>query len=157
VSAVITIESVVPVGYEDGDYARLHGNGGSGNIDWNNPLTEDIFELFPKGAGVYGFGCAPWGSFRWGNVHSLRSNGWGYLSWGHFPWGHGTAVIQATNQVESCGEYKFGFACYDKLGNLHNGSPGEVTAHVHIPPPAPIGLIKNSYNKGTDILVLNAA
>lgn len=156
-SAVITIDSIVPVGYEDGDYARLHGNGGSGNIDWNNPLTKDVFELFPKGTGVYGFGYAPWGHFRWGNVHSLRSNGWGYLNWGHFPWGHGTAVIQATNRVESCGEYKFGFACFDKLGNLHSGSPGEITTHVHIPPSAPTGLTKNSYNKETDILVLNAA
>ena len=156
-SVLITIEFVVPVGYEESDYAYLHGNGGSGNIDWNNPLLEYIFELFPNGAGIYGWGYAPWGHFRWGRAHSQRAAGWGHLPWGKFPWGHGTTVITATYQVNSCGQYKFGFACYDRLGNLHEGTPEEVTVHIHIAPPVPAGLKKNSYNKDTDVLVLNAA
>jgi hypothetical protein len=50
-----------------------------------------------------------------------------------------------------------GLACYDELGNLHEGSPEEITVHVHITPDAPDGLTKYSYNKTTDGLVLNAA
>lgn len=156
-SALITIEFAVPVGYNDGDYAKLHGNGGSGDIDWNSPISEEIFNLFPRGAGIFGFGHAPWGHFRWGHAHSMRTPGWGHLPWGHFPWGHGTALITATYEVDDCGAYKFGFACYDKLGNLHVGSPEEVTVNVHIAPAAPTGLKKNSYDKATDILVLDAA
>jgi hypothetical protein len=156
-TALITVQFVVPVDYNEGDYARLHGNGGSGNIDWNNPLSNAIYELFLNAVGIYGWGYAPWGDFRWGYAHSLRTTGWGDLPWGQFPWGHGSALIKATDEVNSCGEYKFGFACYDSLGNLHEGSPQEVTVEIHIAPSAPSRLTKNSYNKDTDILVLNAA
>ena len=155
--ALVTIEFVVPVGYEADDYANLHGNGGSGLIDWNNPLDDAIYELFPRGAGVFGWGHAPWGNFRWGKAHSAGPLGWGHLPWGHFPWGLGTAIIIVTHEVTSCGAYKFGLACYDKLGNVHQGSPEEVTVNIHITPSAPTALTKNSYNKATDVLILNAA
>jgi len=157
VSAIITIQFAVPVGHIEDDYARLHGNGGSGDIDWNTPLNNKLYPLFPDGAGIYGWGLAPWGHFCWGHAHSMRTDGWGHLPWGHFPWGHGTAIIQATHQVEFCGNYKFGFACYDKLSNLHEGTPEEADIEVHIAPPKPSGLKKNSYNKDTGVLVLDVA
>ena len=156
-SAMITIEFVVPAGYQQGDYAQLHGNGGDGNVDWNNPLTDEFNNLFPDGAGVYGWGHAPWGHFRWGHGHSMNCLGWGHLPWGHFPWGHGSGEITAKHQVDSCGTYKFGLACYDELGNPHTGTPEEATVNVHIAPLAPSGLKKNSYDKETDILVLDVA
>ena len=156
-SATITIEHTVPVGYQEGDYAHLHSNGGSGEIDWNNPLSDEALDLFPGGDGIFGFGHAPWGHFRWGHCHSMRAPGWGYLPWGSFPWGLGSAVISAEAEVDCCGDYKSGFACYDSHGNLHEGTPDEVLVHVHIAPKAPTGLKKNSYNKETDILVLDAA
>lgn len=156
-SVLITIQFAVPVGYSLGDYAMLHGNGGSGDIDWNTPLSGEKFELFPNAAGIFGWGHTPWGHSRWGRAHSMRTPGWGHLPWGHSPWGHGTSVITARYEAMSCGDYKFGFACYDKLGNLHEGTAEEVTVPVHIAPPAPNGLKKNSYDKDTDILVLDAA
>jgi len=156
VSILITIDFVVPVGYQAGDYARLCTNGGSGDIDYDNPL-EAIYDLFPNGAGIYGWGHAPWGHFRWGHAHSMRTAGWGHLPWGRFPWGHGTAVITAQYRADCCGAYKFAFACYDTAGNVHAGTPEEVTVHVHIAPPAPVGLKLYSYNKTTDVLVLDVA
>ena len=156
-SAIITIEFIVPVGYEQGDYAILHGNGGDGDIDWDNPVDNNIYDLFPDGGGIFGWGHAPWGHFRWGHAHSKRTAGWGHLPWGHFPWGHGTGVIRAAQQVDYCGDYKYGFKCYDKLGNLHTGTPEEASVSVHIAPPAPTGLKKNSYDKDTDVLVLDVA
>ena len=155
-SGLITIEYIVPVGYEQGDYARLHGNDGEGAIDWNNSLSDELFELFPNGAGIFGFGFAPWGHFRWGHAHSMRTAGWGRLPWGRFPWGHGTGIIQAVHQVDECGDYKFGLACYDALGNAHVGTPEEVLVNVHLALPAPTGLKKNSYDKDTDVLILDA-
>lgn len=155
--AIITVQFVVPVGYREGDYAKLHSNGGSGDINWSTPADNSEYPLFPHGAGIYGWGLAPWGHFLWGHAHSMRTAGWGNLPWGLFPWGHGTAVLRIIHEVDSCGEYKFGLACYDKFGNLHQGTPGQVTASVHIAPPAPAGLKKNSYNKDTDVLVLDVA
>ena len=156
-NTLITLEHTVPVGYCQGDYAYLHGNAGEGDIDWDTPVSSERFNLFPRGAGVYGFGFAPWGHFRWGRAHSQRAAGWGHLSWGDFPWGHGTGIIRAAYEVSDCGAYKFGFTCYDELGNLHTGTPEEVDVHVHVAPLAPTGLTKESYNKTTDVLVLNTA
>jgi len=156
-SAVVAIQFVVPTGYAEGDYAQLHGNGGSGAIDWETPLSAESYDLFPGGAGIYGWGLAPWGEFRWGHGHSMRTAGWGALPWGRFPWGHGTGVIEARHVVHTCGDYKFGLACYDAAGNIHEGSAQEIAVPVHIAPTAPEGLIKNSYNKETDVLVLDAA
>jgi hypothetical protein len=156
-SAIITIKFAVPVGHQLGDFARLHGNGGEGDIDWVNPLNNKIYQLFPDGAGIFGWGHAPWGHHFWGHAFSMLTAGWGHLPWGRSPWGHGTAIITATHQVESCGTYKFGFACYDKLGNPHEGVPQEIEVVVHTAPPAPDGLKKNSYDKDTDILILDVA
>jgi len=156
-SAIVTIEFIVPAGYRSGDYARLYGNGGSGDINWDTPLSNEVFSLFRQGAGIYGWGSAAWGRFRWGRAHSMRAAGWGLLSWGNFPWGYGAAVIRALHKVNTCGDYKFAFACYDRCGNLHEGTPEEAAVVVHIAPAAPTGLKKNTYNKETDILVLDAA
>ena len=156
-SALITIQFVVPAGYSPGDYARLHGNGGSGGIDWDTPLDNREYDLFPSGVGIYGWGLAPWGHFRWGRAHSINCQGWGRLPWGHFPWGHGTGIVEGRISVDYCGDYKFGFAVYNEAGNIHEGSPQEITVPVHIAPPVPTGLVKDSYDKETGILVLEAA
>lgn len=156
-SANITIQFSVPAGYQAGDYARLHGNSGSGDINWYTPLTDDYFALFPGGGGIFGWGRAPWGRHPWGRCISLRVSGWGRLPWGRHPWGHGTGVINTVQNVIVCGDYKYAFACYDQLGNLHEGTPEEAEAYVHIAPPAPTGLKKNNYNKTTDVLILDVA
>lgn len=156
-AAVITIQFIVPVGYYPTDYAQLHGNGGSGAIDWDAPLNNRSYDLFPGGAGIYGWGHAPWGHFRWGHGLSLLTRGWGHLPWGHYPWGHGTGVIEAQVKVNYCGDYKFALACYSESGNVHEGSPQELAVPIHIAPPVPTGLAKESYDKGTGVLVLNAA
>lgn len=156
-SALITIDFVVPAGYAEGDYALLHGNGGSGDVDWDTELSAEQLSLFPGGAGVFGWGFAPWGHFRWGHGHSMGCAGWGHLPWGKFPWGHGTGVVETTYEASECGDYKFGLACYDSLGNAHEGTPEEVTVAVHVAPDSPVGLAKNSYDIDTDVLVLDAA
>jgi len=156
-SAIITVEFTVPVGYEQGDWAQLHSNDGDGDIDWENPISDEIFGLFPSGAGIYGWGHAPWGHFPWGYAYSMRTAGWGHLPWGHFPWGRGSAVISARHKVSDCGFYEFGFACYDQFGNAYSDSAEEISLDIHIAPPAPGGLKKNSYNKTTDVLVLDVA
>jgi len=153
--AIVTLGFVVPVGYEQGDYAVLHSNNGSGNIDWDTPLS--TYDLFPNSAGIFGFGHAPFGHFRFGHSHSMCTAGWGHLPFGHFPFGHGSAVITAKHMIYDCGEYKFAFACYDKLGNLHEGTPETATIYMHVAPDVPVGLKKHSYNKNTDILLLDAA
>lgn len=157
-SALVTLEFAVPVGHEAGDYATLHGNDGAGgNVDFNTSLNNQKHELFPDGVGIYGFGHAPFGHFRFGHGHSMGTDGFGHLPWGNFPFGHGTAIVKATHEVETCGQYKFGFKCFDVLENEHVGSPQEIAVEVHVKPPTPLGLKKNSYDKDTDVLTLDVA
>jgi len=155
--AMITVDFVVPLGYAPGDYAILHTSGGSGDIDWNSPASSARHELFPQGAGVYGFGHAPFGHHRFGCCHSMRTPGFGRLPFGRNPFGHGTSVVRVNYKVSTCGYYRLGLACYDAVGNLHDGDPGEAAVNVHVPPPSPAGLTKNSYNKATGVLTLDAA
>lgn len=156
-SVRVTVEYTVPVGYDPGDYAQLFGNGGSGDVDFNDPLSNRKLSLFPGGAGIYGFGHAPWGHFRWGHAHSMRTPGFGHMPWGHFPWGHGSPTISATHKITECGDHIFALGCFDPAGNQHAGDPEEVTVFAHMAPDAPTGLKKNSFNKTTGLLTLDAA
>lgn len=155
--ARVTLNFIVPAGYVPGDYAMLHVNDGEGDIDWDNPVSEEKQDLFPRGAGLYGYGHAPWGRFRWGHAHSMRCAGYGHLPYGKFPWGHGTAIVSFRHTVTECGYYRFGISLYDAAGNKHEGSPGEISLNIHIPPDAPAGLKKNYYNKTADELTLDVA
>ncbi len=87
----------------------------------------------------------------------MKAPGFGHLPFGRYPWGCGTVVITAAHEVFDCGAYKFAFGCFDEWGNVHSGSPEEASADIHIAPDAPTGLTRVSYNKTTDILILNAA
>jgi len=156
-SAIITIKQVIGLGYQPGDWARLHGNGGSGAIDWNTPLSSRVWPLFPEGAGIYGFGHAPFGHHRFGHGVSKRTGGFGHSPFGCGPFGYGCVVLTATVAVAACGAYKFGFKIYDAAGNDQAGTPDEIEVIVHIAPPAPTGLKLVSYQKTTDLLILEAA
>ena len=156
-SAVVTVSFAVPAGYKSGDYAIIYGNNGDGDINWNQPLSNEKFQLFPNGAGIYGYGHAPYGHHRYGRAHSVLCDGYGHLPYGHHPYGYGTALIKMKVRIESCGLYKFGCKVFDSLGNQQVGLSGEVEAEIHIKPPIPDGLKKVSYDKDTDVLVLEVA
>ncbi len=153
----ITLQFVVPAGFRKGDYAKLFSDAGGGTIDYNTPVDNRLYELFPAGAGIYGFGHAPWGHFRWGHGHAMRAVGFGHLPFGHFPFGLGSAQITATHKVAQCGTYKYAFKVYDAAGNPQSGDPEEVSLTVDTAPAKPTGLKKQSYNKTTDVLTLEVA
>jgi hypothetical protein len=153
--AKITLQFVVPVGHCPGDYAVLYGNGGEGNIDWNTPLSENL-DLFPGGGGILGLGQTPLGQTPLGQPWADNCPGLGQLPCGLDPCGLGSSLISASHYVEACGNYKFAFTCYDSLGNIQEGTPEEAQIEIHLAPAAPSRLKKHSYNKDTDVLVLEA-
>lgn len=143
-----------------GDYALLYGNGGSGDIDYDTPLLNGRkFNLFPMDGGIFGFGQVPFGGTPFGQPFSSRmsGSGFGLMPFGLHPFGLASAIISAGLIVTECGSYKFAFKCFDKLGNVNVGAPEEIEVEVHTAPPAPAGLRKVSYDKDTDILILEAA
>ena len=155
-SAVITISFYTASGFLPGDYVKLHGNSGSGDINWDTPLIDSPLDLFPDGAGVYGFGCVPFGNTPFGRPYSVGVAGWGRLPFGKTPFGYGAVKVSVLWPIYECGDYKFGFASYNAAGNKCAGSPEEILVSAHITPPAPTGLRRNNYDKDTDVLVLDA-
>ncbi|MFA5761808.1 MAG: hypothetical protein WC877_08635 [Dehalococcoidales bacterium] len=147
-SAKVTISFAVPAGYKPGDYAVLYSNNGDGDIDWETPVSAEKHQLFPNGAGIYGYGQAPYGQHRYGQAHAVLCSGYGQLPYGQHPYGLGGVLIQAKVNVIYCGIYKFGFKVFDSLGNPQQGSSGVIQTAVHIAPPAPLGLKKVSYTHG---------
>jgi hypothetical protein len=156
-SAKVTLQFCVPIGYQPGDYAQLFGNSGDGGIDYDTPLLNGRkFDLFPMGSGVYGCGSEPCGESPCGYPYSARTLGCGYDPCGYAPCGFGTAVIAAEVIVATCGGYKFAFAVFDSLDNPEQGSPQELSLSIHTAPPVPTGLTKHSYDPNTGVLVLDA-
>lgn len=155
-SAKVKIEFAVPMGMVVGDYAKLYSNAGVGNIDWDTPVDNRRIELMPGDSGIFGWGHQAWGSFRWGHAQSRNTVGWGHLPWGSWPWGYGTVMVEVDQIVEDCGDYKYGLKLYDGLDNSQIGNAGDVSLAVHIAPAAPTGLKKISYDKNSDVLILEA-
>ena len=156
--ALVTISFTVGIGYRPGDYALLYGNGGSGSIDWDTALNGGrAYDLFPNNAGLFGYGHAPYGHHPYGKAAALRTSGYGHHPYGHGAYGHGSVTIEVTTLVTTCGTYLFGFKCYDAAENAHVGTPAEVVLTVCIAPNRPTGLKLSSYDKDTDVLVLDVA
>jgi len=151
---VVTITATVGLEYDPGDYAKLCWNGGSGDVDYDEPVDDTKIKLFGDNGGFYGFGEGPFGEYEFGDVYAPGVPGFGESPFGDYAFGYGSITISATKKISDCGDYKFGFAVYDSLGNLHSGVPGEVSLAVHVVPDKPKGLSKVSYDKNTDILVL---
>jgi len=157
-SVQVTVYFAAPPGYQVGDYVKLFSNGGSGDIDYDTPVSNARLPLLTARQGYFGWRHLPWRHFPWRRGVASRCSGWRHLPWRHFPWRHGTLLISAKIIAEGpCGQHKFAFVAYDKLGNPHEGSPQEVTVGFHSSPPAPTGLQAVSYNKNTKILTLEAA
>jgi hypothetical protein len=153
-SAIVTVKAYITPDYDIGDYAKLCGNSGSGSVDYDNPLSNIKISLRPNTAGSHGFGEYPFGDAPFGDGEYSGMGGFGDYPFGEGLFGVGCLVIEASYQVNDCGNYKFGFAVYDKLGNLHSGIPADTTAYIHIPPAAPDTLKQKTYNSSTDTLVL---
>jgi len=151
----VTVKFAVPLGHEPGDYALLYSNNGSGAIDWDTPFSAKQIPLFPNGAGNYGFGYSPFGygpfGLPWGKN---LTRGFGDTPFGYSPFGFGADLITERLEISDCGNWLFGVTCFDALGNEHTGTPNQVSATVHVAPPRPAALQKDSYDADTDILTL---
>ncbi|MFA5187048.1 MAG: hypothetical protein WC551_11250 [Patescibacteria group bacterium] len=155
-SEIITLKFAVPFGHRPGDYAVLYSNGGDGAVDWDTPFSDKQIDLFPGGSGWYGFGYAPFGMSPFGLPWGKNINrGFGYTPFGMSPFGFGGVLITERVAVTDCGDWTFGLKCFDSLGNENTGTPNQVTASVHVAPPRPAGLKKESYDPDTDILTLS--
>ena len=151
----VTLQFPVPAGYSPGDYCRLFGNGGSGDIDFDTPLNNFIYPTHPNHRGLMGYGNAPYGAYPYGSIAAVDVLGYGCAPYGAYPYGLGCIVIEAVIEVDDCGYYKFAFGAFDAAGNAHAGDPAETAREIHVAPEAPAGLKAESYNTETDQLTVS--
>lgn len=157
-SVKVTVSYQVGSGAEIGSHAKLCGNSGSGDIDYDNPIDRTKRYLFPGVAGIFGFGRAAFGHCRFGKSVAIGVPGFGCQPFGLVPFGYGTVTLSAIDIIAGgCSTRKYAFALYDSLGNINTGSPDEDTIEIHSAPDEPTRLTKTSYSPSTDILVLGAA
>lgn len=122
-----------PDTYAAGDYLALHGDAGSGTIDYDLPLG-------PIRLPYEAFGAV---------------RGWGSLSWGRFPWGHGFYRPELTYAAQTPGLYQFAMQGYDRIGNLNEGTPAVASTYIDLVPVAPLaGPAVTAYDGSTLTLSL---
>ena len=151
----VTIKYPVDIGYCNGDCCYLYTNGGSGDIDYDNPVSGRL-PLFRNRGGIFGFGHAPFGHGRFGKPFASRCGGFGHLPFGCGPFGLGTGIVEAVYYAAVCGDYKFAFKVFDAAGNATDGSgQQELETEVHVRPARPDPLTAASYTPETNVLTLN--
>ena len=152
-SAMISVSFWV-TNFAQGDYARVFWNAGNGAIDWDTPMDNRKYDLYPDDAGKHGFGHGNFGHHPFGHAHYRGVPGFGRLPFGKHPFGHGAVKITAIKKVFDPGYYLFGFNSYDSKGNKTSGTPEEIGQVVCLKPPTPSRLKKVSYNYSTKVLSL---
>ncbi|MFB3893215.1 MAG: hypothetical protein ACE15C_14460 [Phycisphaerae bacterium] len=113
-----------------GDSYNVYGDGGSGSIDYDNPLNAEPIPHAPE---------------------LVSSAGWGYGSWGYGLWGQFSPMAMAfITQLLADGTYLFAVCARDEAGNETH--PAAQTASVTLAgqPRPPANLKATAYAAGSD-------
>ena len=107
--------------YALGDYAHVCGDGGSGTIDYDNPLTDEPIELWPEPLRRWGFGTDAFGRGDFG-YSSNAAPGLGAGGFGFGPFGCDAELIRWRSEPLEDGQYLFAVRLFDRCGNADGGS-----------------------------------
>jgi len=134
-----------------GAIARVYCDGGSGQIDYQNPVGEPI-RIWAAWQDKAGFGMSRFGSSDFG-YDSAAAVGFGAGNFGDGQFGLDADTIEWTSPPLTAGVYKFAVKVFDQAGNESSVSE---TGPVTVTPAArPVeGLSIYSFDKQTNQLVL---
>ena len=135
-----------------GARVQIYFDGGSGEIDYNNPLNNSPIRVWPAWQDKAGFGMSRFGFSDFG-YDSSAAVGFGKGSFGQNQFGIEADTIEWISPQMSAGVYKFGVKITDEKGNESSSTEtGEITV---IPAAKPVEQISvNSFDKVTNQLVL---
>lgn len=135
-----------------GATAEIYFDNGTGEIDYDNPLTDSPIRIWPAWQDKTGFAMSRFGLGDFG-YESAAAVGFGKGSFGHGQFGLDADSIEWTSPPLQNGTYKFGVKFIDELGNQSSASE---TATITVTPAArpaeKLGI--SSFNKQTNQLVL---
>jgi hypothetical protein len=133
--------------------AEIYFDNGTGEIDYDNPLTDSPIEIWPAWQDKAGFATSRFGVGDFG-YESAASVGFGKGSFGHGQFGLDADMIEWTSPPLKAGVYKFGIEVADKVGNQSSASETEPITVTPAARPAE-ELSISSFDSQTNQLVLD--
>jgi hypothetical protein len=126
---------------------------GTGEIDYDNPLTDSPIEIWPAWQDKAGFAMSRFGVGDFG-YDSAAAVGFGKGSFAHGQFGLDADTIEWTSPPLQAGVYKFGIKVTDKAGNQSSASETEPITVTPAARPAE-NLSISSFDSQTNQLVLD--
>ena len=135
-----------------GATAEIYFDNGTGQIDYDNPLTDSPIRIWPAWQNKAGFAMSGFGLGDFG-YDSAAAVGFAKGSFGRGQFGLDADTIVWTTPELKSGTYKFGVIVTDKSGNQSRGSE---TSPITVTPGAKPaeGLSVSSFDKQTNQLLL---
>lgn len=131
---------------------KIYSDNGTGQIDYENPLTQTPIQVWPSWKDKSGFGMSKFGFSDFG-YDSSAAIGFGKGCFGKNQFGMDTDTIEWTSRVLPVGTYKFAIIVFDKAGN--KSSAIETEAVTLIPSAEPVQILEVlSYDKQANELIL---
>jgi len=137
-----------------GAFALVYYDGGSGQIDYQNPVGEPV-RIWAAWQDKAGFGMSGFGSGDFG-YDSAAAVGFGVGSFGDGQFGLDADTIEWTSPPLTAGVYKFAVKVFDQAGNESSVSETGLITVTPAARPAE-GLTISSFDKQTNQLALKIA
>ena len=135
-----------------GSTAQIYFDNGTGEIDYDNPLSDLPIWIWPAWQDKAGFGMSGFGATDFG-YDSAAAVGFEKGSFGRGQFGLDADTIEWMSQYLQAGVYKFGVRITDKGGNESSSETGQVTVTPAARPAEQLNV--SSFDKQTNQLVLS--
>jgi hypothetical protein len=135
--------------------AEIYFDNGTGEIDYNQPLTDSPIRIWPAWQDKAGFGMCGFGVGDFG-YEAAAAIGFGKGSFAHGHFGLDADTIEWVSVPLPAGVYKFGVKVIEGRGNESNASETEPITVIRAARPAE-RLSISSFDKQTNQLVLNVS
>jgi hypothetical protein len=135
-----------------GTTAQIYFDGGSGEIDYDNPLNDSPIRVWPARQDKAGFGMSSFGTSDFG-YDSAAAVGFGKGSFGNGQFGLDADTFEWISAPMQAGVYKFALKIADEAGNESSSETIQVTVIPAARPAEQVSI--SSFDKQTNQLVLS--
>jgi hypothetical protein len=134
--------------------AQIYFDNGTGEIDYDNPLTSSPIRIWPAWQDKAGFGMSRFGAGDFG-YDSAAAIGFGKGSFGRGEFGLDADTIGWVSGPLQAGAYKFAVKVSDTVGNETSSETGQITVTPAAKPAERVNIA--SFDKEINQLVLDVS
>jgi len=137
-----------------GATAQIYFDGGSGEINYDNPLNDSPIRVWPVWQDKAGFGMSRFGASDFG-YGSAAAVGFGKGSFGNGQFGLDADTFEWVSAPMQAGVYKLAIKITDEVGNESSSETIQVTVTPAARPAEQVSI--SSFDKQTNQLVLSVS